>query len=132
MGLATSTTIVCVMQLTHMLLQVKIPAKAFATYCTLKWLLVIVCVHMECQIINLMEGLITDMTFVCLLARVCEFVVLVVTLLVEALAAEFTHIGFIAIMDPDMGVKSGRSVKGLSTSITLMWLLRCMYYFVSA
>ena len=68
---------------------------------------------MECEVINLMEGFITDMTFVGFLTRMCEFMVFVVAFLVEAFAAELTDIRFIAIVDPDVGVEGGRSEEGL-------------------
>ena len=60
----TSSTIVCFMKLTHVLLHVEVPAEPFATYCTLKWLLVIVCVHMEGKVIDLVKGFITYMALV--------------------------------------------------------------------
>ena len=72
------------------------------------------------------------LSFVGFFTRMCELMVFVVSLLVEALAAELADIRFIAIVDPYMSVEGGRSVKGFSTSATFMWFLSCMYYFVSA
>ena len=79
-----------------MFLEVKVAAEALAAERTGEWLLVVVGVHVEGEVIHLVEGLVTYTTAVLLLGAVRQFVVLVVALLVEALAAELTHKGLIA------------------------------------
>lgn len=67
------------MQLSDVFLQVKVPAEAFATGGAGEWLLVIVSVHMEGEVVHLVERLATDGALELLLPAVCQLVVLVVS-----------------------------------------------------
>lgn len=67
-----------VMQLPDVLLQVKVAAKALTAGGTCEGLLVIVCVHVEGQVVDLMEGLVADGALVLLFPTVSQLVVLVV------------------------------------------------------
>lgn len=96
-------------QFPHVLLEVEVPAEALAADGTLEGLFVVVGVHVEGEVVDLMEGLVAHVAFVRLLARVSEFVVLVVALLVESLAAKLTHERLVPLVDPDVGVQSRRS-----------------------
>lgn len=57
-----------VVQLPHVLLQVEVPAEALAAYLAGERFLVVVRVHMESKIVDLVECLVTDVAFVRLLA----------------------------------------------------------------
>ena len=70
-----------------------------------------------------MECLVADMTFISLLPGVSQTMVLVVSLLVEALPTELTHPRLVAVVDPHVGVEGGAPVEGLTTGHTLVWLL---------
>ena len=72
---------------------------------------------------DLVECLVTDVAFVSLLPRVRQTVVLVVSLLVEALATELTDPGLVAVVDPHVGVEGGAPVEGLPTGHALVGLL---------
>lgn len=78
-----------VVQLSHVLLQVEVSAEALGADFALKRLLVVVGVHVERQVVDLMERLLTDLTLVSLLAAVGQLVVLVVALLMKTLPAMF-------------------------------------------
>lgn len=67
------------MQLPDVFLQVKVPAEAFATGGAGEGLLVIVRVHVERQVVHLMERFAADGTLELLLAAVGQLVVLVVS-----------------------------------------------------
>lgn len=67
------------MQLPDVLLQVKVAAEAFATGCAGERFLVIVCVHVKCQVVDLVEGLVTDGALVLLLPAMRQLMVLVVS-----------------------------------------------------
>ena len=88
-----------------MLLQVKVPAEAFAADVAGKGLFLVMSVHVECQVVDLVEGFGTYCAFVLFLAAVGQFVVFVVAFLVKALSAEFAHIGLVPLMYSHMSVK---------------------------
>ena len=67
------------MQFSYVFFQVKVPAKAFSASPTREGLLVVMRVHVEGQIVYLMEGLVAYGTFVLLLSAVRKFVVLVIS-----------------------------------------------------
>lgn len=67
-----------VMQLPDVLLQVKVAAKALTAGGACEGLLVVVCVHVEGEIVDLMEGLVADGALVLLFPTVSQLVVLVV------------------------------------------------------
>ena len=83
--LGTGTGIV---QLSGVLLQIKVAAKTFTTDAASERLLVIVRMHVKGQVVDLVEGLVADDALVGLLHAVCQLVILVVALLVETLAAK--------------------------------------------
>lgn len=62
-----------------MFLQVKVSAEAFPTGGTGERLLVVVCVHVECQVVHLMECFAADGTFELLFPTVGQLMVLVVS-----------------------------------------------------
>lgn len=62
-----------------MFLQVKVPAEAFSTGGTGEGLLVVVRVHVEGEVVHLVERLAADRTLELLLAAVGQTVVLVVS-----------------------------------------------------
>ena len=57
------------MELTYMLLKVEIPTETLTTYGTLEGFLFIVSVHMKSEIVDLMECLVANMTFISLFTR---------------------------------------------------------------
>lgn len=67
------------MQLPDVLLQVKVAAEAFPAGGAGEGLLVVVRVHVEGQIVDLVEGLVADGALVLLLSAVGQLVVLVVS-----------------------------------------------------
>ena len=79
-----------------------------------------------------MECLVTDVTFISLLPRVRQTVVLVVPLLVEALSAELAHPGLVAVVDPHVGVEGRAPVEGFPTGPALVGLLVSVDDLVSA
>lgn len=68
-----------VMQLPDVLLQVEVAAEAFTAGVAGEGLLVIVRVHVEGQVVDLMEGLVANGALVLLLPTVSKLVVLVVS-----------------------------------------------------
>lgn len=66
-----------------MLFQVKVPAESLAASRAREGLLVIVRVHVERQVVHLVEGLVTDVAFELFLPAVRQFVVLVITLKIK-------------------------------------------------
>ena len=67
-----------VVQLSDVLLQVKVPAEALAAGGAGEGLLVVVRVHVEGQVVHLVEGLVADGALELLLPAVRQLVVLVV------------------------------------------------------
>lgn len=68
-----------IVQFPYVLFQVKVPAEAFATRAAGEWFLVVVGMHVESKIVDLMEGLVADGTLELLLSAVRQFVVFVVS-----------------------------------------------------
>ena len=67
-----------VVQLANVLLEVKVPAEALATRGAGERLLVVVSVHMEGEVIHLVESLVADIALELLLPAVGQLVVFVV------------------------------------------------------
>ena len=63
-------------------------------------------VHVERQVVDLMERFVADATFVLFISRMREFVVLVVALLVEPFAAVFADERLVSLVDAHVGVES--------------------------
>lgn len=72
-----------IVQLPDMFFQVEVAAETLATGCTGEGLLVVMCVHVEGQIVDLMEGFVADGALVLLLAAVSQFMILVVSWAIE-------------------------------------------------
>lgn len=68
----------------------EIAAESFGTELAHVGLRRVVGVHVEGEVIRMMEGLMTHRTLVPLLTTVCQFVVLVVAVLMKPLSAVFT------------------------------------------
>lgn len=66
------------MQLADVLLEVKVPAKPFAARRAGEGLLVVVGVHVEGEVVNLMESLVADIALELLLPTVGQLVVFVI------------------------------------------------------
>lgn len=107
-------------QFLHVLLQIEVPAKALAAYLTGERLLVVVRVHVERQIVDLMEGLVAHGAFVFLHAAVRQRVILVISLLMKSLAAELAYVRLEVGVYARMSVQRGTSVEGLAASLTLV------------
>ena len=57
--------------------------------------------------------------------------IFVISFLMKPLATVFTDPGFVSIVYPHVSVKSGTSVECFATSLTFVWLLIGVNYFVS-
>ena len=106
-----------------MFLEIKVPAEPLPAQMTREGFLIVVCVHVEGEVIDLMERFVTYRALKLFLAGVSEFMVLVVAFLMEALAAELTHIRFVAEVDAHVRVESAASVECLATGLTLVRFL---------
>jgi len=120
------------MQFPHVFLEVKVSTKAFATDLAGEWFLVIVCVHMECQIIDLMKRFIAYVALVRFLAAMCELVVLIVTLLMKTLATKFANKRFEIGMYTCMGIESRTTIEGFAACNALVRLFSSVDDFMSA
>lgn len=110
------------MQLPHVLLEVKVSAKALATDLTGERLLVIVRMHVEGQIVDLMKRFVADVALVRFLTAVRELVILVVTLLVKALTAELADKRFKIGMYARVGIEGGATIESLAARHALVRL----------
>lgn len=108
----------------RMLLQVEIPAEAFSAYIASKRFPLVVCMHVEGQVVDLVECLVAYRTFVSFLSAVGQTMVLIVAFLVEAFAAELADEGLIPCVDSGVRVECGRSVERFPTCQALVRLLR--------
>ena len=115
-----------------MLLEVKISTESLLTDAARVGLPLVVRVHVKCQVVDLMEGLVADFALELFLLGVGQSVVLVVALLVESFAAVLAYEGLESLMDAQVGVQSGGAVEGLSTRSTFVWLLGGVDDLVSA
>lgn len=106
-----------------MLLKIKVPTETFATNMACIRLLVIVGVHMKGQVVHLVEGFRTYITFVLLFCAVGQLVVLVVSFLMEAFAAELAHVRLVALVDAHVRVQCGASIESFPTSRTFVRFL---------
>lgn len=120
------------MQLASVLLQVEVPAEPLGADAAGERLALVVRVHVEREVVDLVEGLVADAALVRLLPAVRQAVVLVVAFLVEALATELADEGLVPCVDPGVGVQGRGPVERFATSQTLVWLLRGVYDLVSA
>lgn len=114
-----------------MFLKIEVATESLSTARASEWLAFVVRMHVEGEVVDLVEGLVADGTPELLLLRVRQLMVLVVSLLVESLAALFAGEGFETVVDSQVSVERRRSIEGLSTRLALMWLLRCVDDLVS-
>lgn len=112
------------MQLPHVLLQVEVPAEPFAAGLAGERFLVVVRVHVEGQIVDLMERLVADVALVGLFAAMRQFVILVVPLLVEAFAADVADERLVVVVYAPVGVQGRAAVESFVTGRTFVRLLR--------
>lgn len=92
-----------------MFLQVKVSAEAFPTGGTGEWLLVVVCVHVECQVVYLMERFAADGTFELLFPAVGQFMVLVVSFVDNETGGKTTqHNCLFVIVNNNRNIRSYR------------------------
>lgn len=83
-----------------MLLEVEVSAKALAADLAGEWLFVVMGVHVESEVVDLVEGFRAHRTLISFFTAVRELVILVIALLMEALAAVFADEGLISGVDP--------------------------------
>lgn len=112
-----------VMQLPHVLLEVEVPAKALAADLAGERFLVVVRVHVEGQVVDLMEGLVANVALVRLLAAMRKLVILVVALLVKTLAAVLADVRLEIRVYARVGVEGGAAIKGLAAGHAFVRLL---------
>lgn len=113
-----------VVQFPHVLLEVEVAAKAFTADAAGERLLLVMCVHVEGEVVDLVEGLVAHDTLVGLFHAVRQLVILVVALLVEALAAELADERLETGVDAHVRVQRRRPVEGLTASGALVRLVR--------
>lgn len=95
------------MQLPDVFLKVKVPAEAFSTGGAGEGLLVIVCVHVEGQVVDLVERFAADGTLELFLSAVGQLVVFVVSWK-EKQGSVYTRTGLTSInSSPDLKIQSG-------------------------
>ena len=87
-----------------MLFEIKVSAESFTTDGASERFLFLMGVHVECQIVYLVESLVAYVTFIRFLSAMGQTVVLVVALLVEPFPAELTHERLEVSVDPHVGV----------------------------
>lgn len=114
-----------------MFLQVEVPAEAFAALFACVWLRVIMRVHVECEIVHLMECFVADVTFVGLFPCVCQSMIFIVSLLMETFSAELANPRLEANVNANVSGQSGTSVEGFSARLTFMRLFGCVNNFMA-
>jgi hypothetical protein len=92
------------MQLPHVLLEVKVPTKSFPTSLTSEGLLVIVRVHVESKIVDLVESLVADGTLESLFPTVGQLVIFIIPFLMKSFATVLANEGLVPIVYPYMRV----------------------------
>lgn len=96
------------------------------------WFVIVVGVHVESQVIHLVESLVTNVTLVCLFSRVSQSVVLVVSFLMKSFPTKLADIRLVAVVYSHVCVQCRTPIKCLPALTTLMRLLIGMDYLVSA
>lgn len=132
-SLFNSVTLLFVfVQFADMLFEVEIPAESFSTFFACKWLLVIVCVHVKCQIVHLMESFAADVALEGFLACVCQPVIFIVSFLVKSFAANIAYKWLVTSVDANVSVQRRRSVESFSANVTFVRFFFRMDDFVPA
>lgn len=121
-----------VVQFTNVFLEIEVAAESLAAGGAGEGLLVVVRVHVERQVVDLVEGLVADGALVLLLPTVCQLVVLVIPFLMETFAAELADEGLVSCVDTHVRVERRAPVECLSALVTLMRLLLCVDNLVPA
>lgn len=98
------TLLFVLVQFADMFFKVKIPAESLAAFLACKWLLVIMRVHVESEIVHLMESLAADVALEGLLPSVSESVIFIIALLMKTLAANIAHKRLVTSVDADVSV----------------------------
>ncbi len=113
-----------IVQLARVFLEVEIAAESLAADATSEGFLLVVRVHVEGEVVDLVEGFVADDAFVGLFDAVRQFVVLVVAILVEALAAELADERLESGVESHVRVERRRPVEGLAARLALVRLVR--------
>lgn len=120
------------MQFPHVLFQVKVSAETLTADVASVGLLIVVCVHVEGKVVDLMERLAADAALELLLRAVGQLVVLVVTFLMEPFAAELAHVRFVALVYAHVRVQCGAAVERFPAGAALVRFLGRVDDFVPA
>lgn len=94
-----------VVQLPRVFLEIKVPAETFAANAAGERLLFPMGVHVECQVVDLVESLVADVALECLFRAVGKTVVLVIAFLMEPLTAELAYERLKVGVDPHVCVE---------------------------
>ena len=114
-----------------MFLQVKVSTKSFTTFLTGVRFLLVMCVHMKSQVIDLMKRFSTEMTLKCFHSSVSQTMILIVAFLVETFAAHVTNKWFVTKMNAHVRVQGGGTVKSFTTFFAFVWFVLRMDDFMS-
>lgn len=93
------------MQFADVFLEIEVSAEPFAAGRACEGLLVVVSVHVEGQVVDLVEGLVADGALVLLLPAVRQLVVLVIPFLMETFAAELTDEGLVPCVNAHVRIQ---------------------------
>ena len=93
------------MNFSDVFLQVEISAESFLADGASIRFVVVVSVHVESEIINLVKSFVANVALECLLTRMGQSVVFVVSFLVETFSAEFANIRFVPHVDSHVSVE---------------------------
>lgn len=93
------------MQFPHVFLEVEVPAEALAADLAGEGFFVVVGVHVEGEVVDLVEGFRADGAFISFFPAVGELVIFVIALLMEAFAAVFADEGLISGVDPGVSIQ---------------------------
>ena len=80
-------------------------------------------VHMKREVINLVERFVTDVTLVLFLGTVGEFMVFVISLLMETFSTKFARERFVIEMYAHVRVQGGATIERFAARGTLMRFL---------
>lgn len=88
-----------------MLLEVEVSAEALAADLTGERFFIVVGVHVEGEVVDLMEGLGADGAFIRFFTAMGELVILVIALLMETFATVFADEGLISGVDTGVSIQ---------------------------
>lgn len=84
------------MKLPRMFLEIEVPTETFSAYAASERLPLIVCVHVERQVVYLVKRFVANIALVSFFSTVSESMVLVVTFLMEPFPTELANEGLVA------------------------------------